>query len=264
MKVKHGWALHNTKNRGLESYSYRIHFTDGLVASALWGKGIATGEGAPASILLPDEGKAKAGPQASDRINWGEQVLTVDLILTGEAQPQRRNTSDSHRYAQLLATVGDRPLGIRASHLLALAKWLKDHHGAPEVRVEAQGFRSQVVALLGAALDPTAFSEVRVDKGIKSLDHLLAKPVPTRRLPNCSAWASFLNSIWSAWSNWLNRSMWSSASSHRIPEIEVRALRCSILRKSGRPGSGDSLVPVFIADAERAAGELMLPDTPAF
>ncbi len=58
--VKHGWALHNTKNRGAESYSYRIHFSDGLVASALWAKGIATGEGAPASILLLDEGKANA------------------------------------------------------------------------------------------------------------------------------------------------------------------------------------------------------------
>ena len=181
--VKHAWALHNTKNRGVESYSYRIHFTDGLVASALWGKGIATAENAPASILLLDEGKAKAAPEASKRINRGEQVLVVDLILTGEAQPRRRNASDSHRYAQLLATVGERPLGIRASHLLALAKWLKDHHGAPEVRVEAQGFRSQVVALLAATLDPTAFLEVRVDRGMESLSHLLAKPIRYREAP---------------------------------------------------------------------------------
>ena len=181
--VKHGWALHNTKNRGVESYSYRIHFSDGLVASALWGKGIATGEGAPASILLLDEGKAKASQPASDRINRGEQVLVADLILTGEAQPWRRNESDSHRYAQLLATVGERPLGIRASHLLALAKWLKDHHGATAVRVEAQGFRSQVTALLAAALDPTVFSEVRIEKGIKSLLHLLTKPVRYREAP---------------------------------------------------------------------------------
>ncbi len=183
VEVKHGWALHNTRNRGVESYSYRIHFSDGLIASALWGKGIATGEGAPASILLLDEGKANASQPASDRINRGEQVLVVDLILTGEAQPRRRNASDSHRYAQLLATVGDRPLGIRASHLLALAKWLKDHQGASEVRVEAQGFRSQAVALLGAALDPTPFSEIRVEMGMKSLSHLLAKPVRYSEAP---------------------------------------------------------------------------------
>ena len=183
VKVKHGWALHNTKNRGVESYSYRIHFSDGLVASALWGKGITTGEGAPASILLLDEGKANANQPASDRINRGEQALVADLILTGEAQPRRGNEPDSHRYAQLLATVGERPLGIRASHLLALAKWLKDHHGATSVRVEAHGFRSQATALLAAALDPTAFSGVRIEKGIKSLRHLLTRPVRYREAP---------------------------------------------------------------------------------
>ena len=101
-------------------------------------------------ILLLDAGKAKAGQQASDRVNRGEQVLVVNLILTGEAQPRRRNASDSHRYAQLLATVGDRPLEIRASHVLVL---------------------------LGATLDPTAFSEVRIERGMKSLSHMPVKPV---------------------------------------------------------------------------------------
>ncbi len=33
------------------------------------------------------------------------------------------------------------------------------------------------MGLLSAVLDPAAFSEVRVDKGIQSLNHLLAKPV---------------------------------------------------------------------------------------
>lgn len=76
-----------------------------------------------------------------------------------------------------------RPLNIRASHLLALAKWLKDHHGAPEVRIEAKGLRRQAVALLAAALDSTAISEVRIEKGIKSLRHLLTKPVPYAEAP---------------------------------------------------------------------------------
>ena len=99
-------------------------------------------EDTPASILLLDEGKAKADQRASDRINRGGKMLVADLILTGEAQPRRRNGSDSHRYAQLLATIGDRLLGIWASHLLALAKWFKDHHAATEPQVETQGIRS--------------------------------------------------------------------------------------------------------------------------
>ena len=39
------------------------------------------------------------------------------------------------------------------------------------------------MALLGAALNAAAFSEVSVDKGIKSLSHLLAKPVPYSEAP---------------------------------------------------------------------------------
>ena len=75
-----------------------------------------------------------------DSINRGEHVLAVELILTGETQPRRRNAPDSNRYVQQLATVEDHPLDIRASHLLVLAEWLKDHHAAAEVRVESQGF----------------------------------------------------------------------------------------------------------------------------
>ena len=40
-----------------------------------------------------------------------------------------------------------------------------------------------MVALLGVALDPTAFSEVSVDKGVKSLDHPLTKPVRYAEAP---------------------------------------------------------------------------------
>jgi len=41
-----------------------------------------------------------------------------------------------------------------------------DNHAATEVRVEAQGFRTQVVVLLGAASDPAVTLEVRVERGI--------------------------------------------------------------------------------------------------
>ena len=84
---------------------------------------------------------------------------------------------------EMVTVPSSRPLSIRASHLLALAEWLKAHHGAPEVRIEAKGLRSQAVALLAAALDSTAISEVRIEKGIKSLRHLLTKPVPHAEAP---------------------------------------------------------------------------------
>ena len=176
--VEHAWALHSTNNRGVETRSYRFHFSDGLVASGLWGKAIRTSGDAPASIILSDMGQDSAASTASDRINRGEQVLVADLILTGDAAPQPEEArSVSYRYSQLLATVGDRPLGIRVSHLLALTRWLKKHHGAAQVRIESRGRRSQVVALVGAALEPHFFPEIQVESGMKSLEDLLQTPV---------------------------------------------------------------------------------------
>lgn len=37
--------------------------------------------------------------------------------------------------------------------------------------------------MLGAAVDPAAFSEIRVEKGIKSLSHLLVNPVRYSEAP---------------------------------------------------------------------------------
>ncbi len=182
--VEHAWALFNTKNRGVESRSYRFHFTDGLVASGLWGKAIGTSSVASTSIILSDTGKEAATSVASGRINRGEQVLLTDLILTGDAAAHPKSArSGSYRYPQLLATVGERPLGIRVSHLLALARWLEKNHGSSQVRIESRGRRSQVVALLGAALEPHFFSEIQVEEGMKSLKALLEEPVPYEQGP---------------------------------------------------------------------------------
>ncbi len=178
--VEHAWALHSTKNRGVETRSYRFHFSDGLMASGLWGKAIRTSGDASTSIILSDLGKDSAASAASDRINRGEQVLVADLILTGEATAQPKQAT---RYPQLLATVGDRPLGIRASHLLALARWLKKNHGSTQVRIKSKGRRSQVVALVGAALEPRFFTEVEVEEGMKSLADLLEQPVRYEQAP---------------------------------------------------------------------------------
>ena len=64
-------------------------------------------------------------------------------------------------------------------------------------QVEAYGFRSQVVPLLGVVRDPTGSSEVGIEKSTNSLSHLLAKPVRYRKAPNNLPGPLTLNSIWS-------------------------------------------------------------------
>lgn len=172
------WALANTKNKGLESEALRFEFPNGLTAVGVWLKAIAIQPGAPASIVLHDGGRKAAAAAVSDRVNRDEQVLAADLFLTGDAAPAR-----PHVFAQVVAGLGERPLGIQAAQLIALARWLKSARGAPSVRVEAWGMRSQVAALAAAAVEPGVLGEVRSVNGIASLSELLSMPVPYENAP---------------------------------------------------------------------------------
>lgn len=54
----------------------------------------------------------------------------------------------------------------------------------PQVRLESTGIRTQVVALVTAALDPTLFSEIVVHEGMRSLGYLLDVPVTFDQAPD--------------------------------------------------------------------------------
>ena len=146
-------------------------------------------------------------------MNQGDQVLALDLIFTGNAAPEgplrpegsrandpalnqlleeSKNKSmaswmvsrpPSALYGQLLAPLGERPLGIRAAQLVAAARWLEETAGARRIRLESSGIRSQVVALIAAALKPGLFSRIRIHQGMDSLSHLYAVPVTYQQAP---------------------------------------------------------------------------------
>ncbi len=177
VKLAHAWALHNTKRKELETRSYRFEFSNGLSATGVWLKAIACPENAPVTVVLHDQGKKSAQVAVSDRVNRGERVLAVDLLFTGDAAPQKPGPPS---YAQMLAALGDRPLGLEVAQLVAVAGWL----GRRPVRLEATGIRSQVTALAAAALEPGLFSELVVRDGMRSLGHLLDAPVEYQTAPD--------------------------------------------------------------------------------
>ena len=172
-RVDAAWLVASTKQRGVETASYLLRMSDGLSASAVWLKPLASRDDAPATILLDDAGRGQASAEAADRVNRGEQVLALDVALTGEAWSER----ETRRLQQNLNGLGERPIGIEAAQLVAAAHWLSALSPASKLRLETRGIRSQLTALVAASLEPTAFSEIVVRDGMKSLGHLLDKPV---------------------------------------------------------------------------------------
>jgi len=172
-RIDAAWLVASTKQRGIESASYLLRASDGLSASAVWLKALAAKDDAPATIILDDLGRAQTTGEAADRLNRGEQVLSLDVALMGEAWSER----ETRRLHQNLNGLGERPIGIEAAELVAAAHWLSARSPSSKLRLEIKGIRSQLVALVAAALEPTVFSEVVVREGMTSLGHVLEKPV---------------------------------------------------------------------------------------
>jgi len=187
-EMKSVWSVANTKNKGVETRSYLFEMDDGLSASGVWAKAIATGDTAPVTIILQDQGNKAAGSEVSDRLNRGEQVLAVDLIFTGDAwskitQGPFYRAVGPYLYEQILDGVGDRPIGLEAAQLIRIAHWTRDRTGVVKLRMETGGIRSQVAALIASALEPDLFSEIVVRDGMRSLSYLLELPVLFEQAP---------------------------------------------------------------------------------
>jgi dienelactone hydrolase len=172
------WVVANTKRMGVETKSFLFQMNNGLSADALWLKAIASPENSPLTIVLNDKGKMGAGPEVADRVNRGEQVLAVDLSFTGEAWKDL-----GPGYVQIFHGLGDRPLGMRSAQLVEISHWFQKMAGSQKIRLEATGIRSQVVALVAAALEPNLFSSVVVHEGMPSLGYLVETPVQYGEAP---------------------------------------------------------------------------------
>ena len=179
--VEHAWALTNTKNKGVETRSYQFIFGNGLSATGVWAKAISSPNGSSATIVLSDEGKKVMARPVSDRLNRGEQTLAADLVFTGDAAPKE---DDLEEFPLMMATTGERALGIEGAQLIALAQWLKNNFGAQTIRVESLGIRNQVVALVAADLAPGLFSEIAIRGGMPSFRYLLDTPVKFESAPD--------------------------------------------------------------------------------
>lgn len=178
--VTGAWAVSNTYSKGMETKGFFLRFSNGLSASALWLKALASADTCPATVVLHDKGRRASAEVVSDRINRGEQVLAVDLLFTGDGTPQRPGPA---ALSLLLGSVGDRPLGMESAQCIAAAQWLRNNFRPQNIRLETTGIRTQVIALAAAALAPDLFREVAIHEGMPSLDYLLEKPVRPDEAP---------------------------------------------------------------------------------
>lgn len=169
-----------TEHRDLQSMSYLFHFSDGLTASGILLRSILQGsDSAPVAIVINDKGSRESTNTVLQHFSRGEQVLAVDLMFMGSAWDKQ----SPFLFAQMLDSIGDRPVGMEAAQLIRVIRWMQLKAGVSQVVLEANGIRSQMVALVAVALEPELFSRLIVQNGIRSFRYVLDKPVTFMEAP---------------------------------------------------------------------------------
>jgi dienelactone hydrolase len=180
VSLQNAWRIANSKHLGLRNVAYRFDLGDQLSATGIWLSAISSADDAPATIILNDAGYKDSGKLATERIDRGEQVLALDTIFNGATKPEE---SDPGAWTMMTTTDGKRPLGMEVEQLLAVSRWLRPRSAEQKIRVETVGMRSQMVALISAALSPDLYSSVVSHDAIDSLGSLMQGPLLFRSAP---------------------------------------------------------------------------------
>ena len=127
------------------------------------------GPTAGTTILIVDEGRKSATKEVETLLASGQRILAVDLIGYGESKMSNR----SYLYKLLVATVGDRSLGIEAGQVSAISSWATDRfHTQPAI--QTIGPSSSLAALVAKAIQPRDIGTLQPSKQLESLHEILS------------------------------------------------------------------------------------------
>ncbi len=123
------------------------------------------------TLMLGDDGRASLQFLAARELAAGRRVVACDPFDLGEA---RTSSSAHHLLPLLISCLGERPLGIQAGQIIAMARWCADRAGSP-VHLIADGPRASLIALVAAALEPDAIRALELQGSLPSLKTVIRR-----------------------------------------------------------------------------------------
>jgi dienelactone hydrolase len=140
---------------------------------------LTRGETKGTVILLNDAGRKTDAATAERLLSEGKRVLAVDLFYFGESKIQQRD----FLFAILMASTGERPLGLEASQLAAVGRWSVGEHRNGPVGVVAVGPRMSLIALAAAALESEALGGLELQGAWGSLKEVIEQGRGVDQMP---------------------------------------------------------------------------------
>lgn len=137
-------------------------------------------------LLIADSGFASQAERIKKLTAEAARVIVVDPVLIGQANP----TGGLGKNAMLMSTVGERPLGVQTSQVLAAAEWSVQSLSVSRLELRSVGPRSALIALSAAAIDGgETFGEVKTEGATKSLKSFLEPSASYDKTPEAYCFA---------------------------------------------------------------------------
>jgi len=132
---------------------------------------LATDKSKATAIVVADEGYASQAANIEKLLENGYRVLALDPFYVGQSKIPSRD----YLFALLVAGVGDRPLGLQASQIAAVARWLHADRKLGPVTLAACGDQFSLSALVAAALEEDAIERVELTGALGSLKEVIER-----------------------------------------------------------------------------------------
>ncbi len=129
-------------------------------------------------ILLADTGRGTAAETAQRLLQAGHRVLAIDPFYFGESTISKRD----FLYGLLVASVGERSLGIQAAQVAAVGNWAKTEFNT-DLQIQAIGQRTSLIGLVTAALNPNLFKSAKLNDGMSSLKDVITQDLNVSQAP---------------------------------------------------------------------------------
>jgi dienelactone hydrolase len=122
-------------------------------------------------VLVADKGRASAVELVRELLEQRRRVVAIDPFGFGES----RLAKQAGLFSLLVAALGERPLGIQAGQVAAVARWLQTARQTGPVGIVSVGPRSSLFALVAAALEPGAIARLEQQDAMVSLREIITK-----------------------------------------------------------------------------------------
>ncbi|MFP6621339.1 MAG: acetylxylan esterase [Pirellulaceae bacterium] len=130
-------------------------------------------------LWLSDQPWSKHQQQIGELLQTGCRVICVDAVLFGHAKPP----GSLYQNAQVMSTVGARPLGIQAAQIRAAVRFFTSRYQLENLDIRATGIRVGLASLCAKALGESLIGKLETPGLPTSLKSLLVPAAKFDQVP---------------------------------------------------------------------------------